>query len=126
MPGAAGRDLAVGGIGDLSAGVARCRADDPVDLVEVGLHAPETAAREDRAGPVVRGRLRPGCSGRADEKERKENSPHDGPPPAMASRPLIAQVAARGSSTPVTFARRRRVRFAMRPNAPGKGTRLAA
>src|SRR5262245_32545064 len=46
MAGAAARDVLVPGIGGAPAGIARGGADHALDLVEVGLYAPETTAGE--------------------------------------------------------------------------------
>src|SRR5262249_59099346 len=46
MPGAAVRHLLVGGIGGAAAGIARRGAAHALDLVEIGLHAPEAPAGE--------------------------------------------------------------------------------
>src|SRR4029079_19403361 len=46
VPGAAGRNLFVGRLVALAAGIARGRADHARHLVEIGLHAPEAAAGE--------------------------------------------------------------------------------
>src|SRR5262249_15049108 len=60
VPGAAVRDLLVAGIGGVPAGIARGGADHAVDLVEIGLHAPETAAGEGCGGGLLRLAPRPG------------------------------------------------------------------
>src|SRR5260221_2156953 len=56
MPGAAVRDLLVAGIGGVPAGGAPGGADQAVDLVEIGFHAPEAAAGEGRSGGLLRPR----------------------------------------------------------------------
>src|SRR5262249_25086181 len=53
-PGAAGGARLVGGMGGVPAGIARGGADHALDLVEIGLHAPETAAGEGCGGGPLR------------------------------------------------------------------------
>src|SRR5215203_5478277 len=57
VAGAAHADLAVGGAGDLAAGVARGRRDDALGLVVGRLDAPEAARREGRDGKAGTRRL---------------------------------------------------------------------
>src|SRR5262249_16951654 len=52
--GAPARPLLVAGMGGVPAGIARGGADHAFDLVEVGLHAPETAAGEGRTRGLLR------------------------------------------------------------------------
>src|SRR5262249_15103834 len=79
MPGAAVRDLLVAGIGGVPAGVARGGADHAVDLVEIGLHAPETAAGEGRSRGLLRLVPLPGGARKeADGEQQTEPNPSAG------------------------------------------------
>src|SRR5258707_1575987 len=53
MTSAAVRDLLVGRIGRMTAGITRGLADHALDLVEIGLHTPEAAARESPNRPPL-------------------------------------------------------------------------
>src|SRR5262249_53253968 len=84
VAGAAVRHLLVARVGDVAAGIARGSAHDAGDLVEIGLHTPEAAAREGRD-------LRRLLSGRAGGKrepkrQTKPDTPHDDLPVLPRSR----------------------------------------
>src|SRR5215468_10068538 len=79
MPGAAVRDLLVAGIGGVPAGVARGGADHAVDLVEVGLYAPETAAGEGCNRGLLRLAPLPCCArNEAEGEQQTEPDPSAG------------------------------------------------
>src|SRR5262249_4306641 len=75
VAGAAVRDLFVGGVDGVPAGIAGGGADHAVDLVEIGLHAPEAAAGEGGNGGSLR--LASLARGARDQPERDERAQRD-------------------------------------------------
>src|SRR5215831_14731205 len=71
MPGATVRDLLVAGISGVPTGVARGGADHALDLVEIGLYAPETAAGEGCSRGLLRRAPLPGGARQEAEGEQQ-------------------------------------------------------
>ena len=75
MPGPAGADLRVGRIDGRAPRIARRGADDARHLVEIGLHAPEAAARESRNRGALR--LVPLPRGGREKREQEQGTERD-------------------------------------------------
>src|SRR5262249_58668258 len=92
--GAAGSSLLLGGVGGPPAGIAGGSADHALDLVEIGLYAPETAAGEGR-GLLRLASLPGGARNEAEGEQQPEPNPSAGgglvcpAPPAVL--PGVAQ-----------------------------------
>src|SRR5262245_7962736 len=71
VAGAAARYLLVAGIGVVPAGIARGGADHTLDLVEIGLYAPETAAGEGCSRGLLRSAPLPGGARQEAEGEQQ-------------------------------------------------------
>src|SRR5262249_24294214 len=75
VPGAPARSPLVAGIGGVPAGIARGGADHALDLVEIGLYAPETAAGEGCSRGLLRRAPLPG--GAREEAEGEQQTEPD-------------------------------------------------
>src|SRR5262249_22668297 len=79
VAGAAARHVLVAGIGGVPAGIARGGADHALDLVEIGLYAPETAAGEGCSrGLQGRAPLPGGARKEAEGEQQTESDPSAG------------------------------------------------
>src|SRR5262249_15571266 len=100
--GAAARPLLVAGIGGVPAGIARGGADHAFDLVEVGLHAPETATGEGRSRGLLRLVPLPrGARKEAEGEQQTEPNPSARPASACwAPHAVLPRLAQAGGRSP--------------------------
>src|SRR5215510_12107575 len=75
MAGAAMRHMLIGGIGRMTTGIARGRADHALDLVKIGLDAPETTTREGRNRGALR--LAPLPGGGHEKRDQEQRAERD-------------------------------------------------